>query len=77
MKELLVLKIICVISGSGGVGCVSTQEILFESGLSKGKFYSSINTLIEFGYIQRVMRGWYLPSTWYQNTLWENGENEE
>lgn len=75
MKELLVLKIICVLAGQGSLHCVSTQEILFESGLSKGKFYSAINKLIEFGYIKRVMRGWYIPSTWYQNTLWEGEIN--
>lgn len=76
MKELLVLKIICVLAGRGRLRCVSTQEILFESGLSKGQFYSAINKLIEFGYIHRVLRGWYSPSTWYQNTLWEDGIDE-
>jgi DNA-binding IclR family transcriptional regulator len=76
MNELLVLKIICVLYFESQGRAVSTSEIIWESGLSKSKFYSSINSLIEFGYISRVMRGFYTPTEWYQNTLWDDGINE-
>lgn len=71
MRYLILLKAICEWYNEHG-RAVATHELTERDCIinkwSSAKFYRTMKTLIEMGFVIRTMRGFYMPLDIYQHT---------